>query len=618
MAFASKKLSPQQQKWDTATCEAFAVVWACEFFRHHLVGREFMLYTDHAALQLLNDPKASMKILRWALRLLEFYYVVKHRKGTANANADSLSRMSNVPSDEMPVDFDIPTYDGPTVDEGEQVDMAVMEIDEGYQAGFASFDEPAYRAKMIADQRADPNFMLVIELLEGKVLTVEEHKMLKWKRARNLSTVMKLNDGLLIRALGDACQVVIPSSREEEFLHLFHENVTSGHMGITAMVQAMKHRVYFPGYMAKIKHKVMSCITCQSRKPPQPKRQGLLHPHKFAVTEPMADVAVDHYGPLPETPQGNCYILVIVDLLTRWAEAIPVPDVTAETTMQALWDHWVSRWSLMRRLYSDRGPAFANKVFEGVAKKVGMQHVFTHFGTPHENPYAERFNRAMGDNLTAYANKQGNNWDILLPALMFAYRARYHNGILGTPFYSLLGWDPRIPADVASGLVREMPKEESDTPVADRLGVIHASLREHLDEIAVMRKAKYDATHKDVTFVPESLVMVFREEGYEEGKSSKFISRYIGPFCVVKALGPVSYELRNIYTGEIIESHVNCIRQIMAKPLLNKDVVVPAPREEQVPDLMRDPGEGDKGEVVGPANVDVNGDAEYEIDAIVG
>ena len=45
-------------------------------------------------------------------------------------------------------------------------------------------------------------------------------------------------------------------------------------------------------------------------------------------------------GPLP-TSYGRCYILLIGDHLTKWYEAIPLPDETAATTIDALLECWI-------------------------------------------------------------------------------------------------------------------------------------------------------------------------------------------------------------------------------------------------------------------------------------
>jgi hypothetical protein len=42
-------------------------------------------------------------------------------------------------------------------------------------------------------------------------------------------------------------------------------------------------------------------------------------------------VGVDIMGPLAETKEGNKYIIVFMDYLTRWPEAFAMPDQSAKT-----------------------------------------------------------------------------------------------------------------------------------------------------------------------------------------------------------------------------------------------------------------------------------------------
>ena len=46
---------------------------------------------------------------------------------------------------------------------------------------------------------------------------------------------------------------------------------------------------------------------------------------------PMDRFSIDVLGPLPRTPRGNKYILVVMDYFSKWVEILPVPDHTAET-----------------------------------------------------------------------------------------------------------------------------------------------------------------------------------------------------------------------------------------------------------------------------------------------
>ena len=75
--------------------EALAVVWGCERFRLFLLGKKFKLFTGHKALLRIHSrtSKPSVWIERWVLRLQQFDFEIKYKKGTGNP-ADALSRLS--------------------------------------------------------------------------------------------------------------------------------------------------------------------------------------------------------------------------------------------------------------------------------------------------------------------------------------------------------------------------------------------------------------------------------------------------------------------------------------------------------------------------------------------
>ncbi len=73
--------------------ECLAVVELVRHFEVFLVGQLIVLQTDHRALEhLLTAKLVNKRLSRWALRLQGFSFTIVYRKGTANANADALSR----------------------------------------------------------------------------------------------------------------------------------------------------------------------------------------------------------------------------------------------------------------------------------------------------------------------------------------------------------------------------------------------------------------------------------------------------------------------------------------------------------------------------------------------
>ena len=73
-----------------------ALVWAVQYFRPYLVGKDFKIRTDHNALRwLFNFKEPEGQIARLIERLAEFTFTIEHRPGQQHTNADSLSRIDH-------------------------------------------------------------------------------------------------------------------------------------------------------------------------------------------------------------------------------------------------------------------------------------------------------------------------------------------------------------------------------------------------------------------------------------------------------------------------------------------------------------------------------------------
>ncbi|KYO37355.1 hypothetical protein Y1Q_0017334 [Alligator mississippiensis] len=47
IAYANRKLNPQEQRYATAERKCLAIKWGIEYFQYYLLGRMFTLVTDH-------------------------------------------------------------------------------------------------------------------------------------------------------------------------------------------------------------------------------------------------------------------------------------------------------------------------------------------------------------------------------------------------------------------------------------------------------------------------------------------------------------------------------------------------------------------------------------------
>ena len=93
IAFFSKKLLARELRYSTVEKECLAIRLATHSFRVYLMGRPFIIQTDHRALQWLDRLKDSNpRLARWSLALQPYQFTVEHRAGHLNGNADALSR----------------------------------------------------------------------------------------------------------------------------------------------------------------------------------------------------------------------------------------------------------------------------------------------------------------------------------------------------------------------------------------------------------------------------------------------------------------------------------------------------------------------------------------------
>ena len=94
VAYASFTFNTAEKNYCTTHRELLAVVRGVKQFRHYLLGRQFLVRTDHASLVWLKNFKdAPGKVARWIFKLEEFDYRLEYRKGVDHGNADAMSRM---------------------------------------------------------------------------------------------------------------------------------------------------------------------------------------------------------------------------------------------------------------------------------------------------------------------------------------------------------------------------------------------------------------------------------------------------------------------------------------------------------------------------------------------
>jgi hypothetical protein len=376
--YASKVLNEAQINYATTEKELLAIVYALEKFRSYLIGSKVVVYTDHSAIKyLLTKPDSKQRLIRWILLLQEFDVEIKDKKGSENLVADHLSRLVNV-----------------------EVTASEKEIREEFP------DEKMFKVQVrpwfadFANHKAS-GFVPPDLTSNQKRKFLSDAKYYVWDDPY----LFKLgSDNLLRRCVtGDEAQSI---------LWHCHNSPYGGHYnGVRTATKVLQSGFYWPTIFKDAHTHAQSCDSCQ--------RSGGIGKRDEMPLQNIQEVEVfdcwgiDFVGPFPPS-YGNEYMLVAVDYVSKWVEAIASPRADAKTVIIFLKKNIFSRFGTPRVLISDGGSHFCNAPLESILKHYGVSHRVATPYHPQANGQAEVFNREIKrilEKTVSNSNKSGHkNW----------------------------------------------------------------------------------------------------------------------------------------------------------------------------------------------------------------
>ena len=93
---------------------------------------------------------------------------------------------------------------------------------------------------------------------------------------------------------------------------------------------------------------------------------------------------IDFMGPFPKS-NGYEYILVAVDYVSKWVEAIPTKTTTTKVVLEFIRDHILTRFGVPRAIISDKGTHFTSRSFEALMSKYRVTHKVSNSYHPQTN-----------------------------------------------------------------------------------------------------------------------------------------------------------------------------------------------------------------------------------------
>jgi len=142
--------------------------------------------------------------------------------------------------------------------------------------------------------------------------------------------------------------------------------------------------------------------------------------HPISVSRPFQIVGVDLME-LPKTRQGNKYVIVFQDYLTKWPLVYPLPDQSALTIARILEEEVIPFFGVPESLLSDRGTNLLSHLMQELCTILGITKLNMTVHHPQCDGMVERFNRTLKSMLRKHASRFGNQCDNYLSMVLWAH-----------------------------------------------------------------------------------------------------------------------------------------------------------------------------------------------------
>ena len=242
------------------------------------------------------------------------------------------------------------------------------------------------------EQRSDSDLLPLIECLETGKLPVDDQLS---RKVVAESPKFDLIDGVLYFEYPSSPHqwcIVAPKHLRETLLEESHSGQFAGHLAEKKVYDRLCRYYWWKGIRSDVRHHCRGCLTCVTRKGGRKPTRPPLHP--IPVGGPFHRLGVDVLQ-LPLTRSGNRYVMVFADYLTKWIEAFPVPDQSAETIARLLVEKVVCVHGVPEQLLSDRGANILSELVLEICSLLGIDNLNTSGCHPQTDGLVEKFNSTL-------------------------------------------------------------------------------------------------------------------------------------------------------------------------------------------------------------------------------
>ena len=553
IANRGRKCTQAERNYSSNKGETASFVDGLEGFEHMLRYAPFKARVDNRCLSYIRNLKKPTGIWwRWLDLIDSFQFDIEHRAGKKHGNVDALSRAPHLPEPTQAQEELSAAYlCALTSDRLEQVDelnRATLEELTNDEQAERDVTLPLSAKQIRQAQRDDPDVRKMINWIGRGVKPEKDERRLESLGVQQMLQdfeLFSIQNGQLFRKTMEhepkaesSDRLVLPRGLRDTAFYWAHAHPTAGHMGMKVTQQRMRARFYFPGLYDWVEKQILGCHSCiRKRKPTRVEAK----PRNIQKGFPGARWSLDLVGPLPESNNGNLYILTAEENFTRWPCAVGIPDRTAETVAKAFEKMVLAEHGSCQELLTDNAAELTGHIMADVAKILGITKVTTTPYNPNGNKI-ERWHRTLSQMLRTVVAEDQRDWDECLGACLLAYRTSVHATTKLTPFFLQHGREAILPVDI----IFDRPPQDYEVAtefgkeMTERLDAAFSYVREQQKKVIRRQVALSGEMANDKKLKEGDLVWYYSPR-QQVGTAKKLHVGWKGPFKITRVISEVSY-----------------------------------------------------------------------------